>query len=421
MPDSVQLRPAEARDSSELILFADAATRRFITWVWGEMVEHGQSGLELGRQLLETDGSSVNHISHWTVAESGGRVLGGMNSYVSPPTSTPDNPAIAAVVKPLNELKDLAEGSWYISTVAVHAEGRGQGIGTTLLDLAEQKAAVAGCSLVTLMAGSFNVDALRLYERHGYSEWDRRPFVPFPARTPKAPGSFWSKSSTSELVRLGQPPSASLREMELVLEQAPKLLASLLLAGLAIVPWLLLMLLGPQVSRRWPLGVSHRPLMVASLAFLVVWTVVLLGLLPRPLGVTTGANLDAVSTVVSNTAVSSGVVSVGVLVLLAIRQLFGRVMRFGSPSVQSVARYAGWAASLLLVLVLCGAMAMLPAISSNDLTGNVTTDALFRILGGVGSLAVIGLTVWQLIPIVQGATGAPNELRDSTDAGSNSE
>ncbi len=185
MSDSAQVRPAEASDSAELVLFSDAASRRFISWLWGEMANAGQSSLELGRQILETDTTSVNHLAHWDVVERGGRLIGGMNSFVSPPTSTPDNPTIASVLKPLNELKDLAEGSWYISVVAVHPEGRGQGIGTTLLDLAEQKAAAAGCSLVTLMAGSFNVDALRLYERHGYTEWDRRPFVPFYGSDPE--------------------------------------------------------------------------------------------------------------------------------------------------------------------------------------------------------------------------------------------
>ena len=62
------------------------------------------------------------------------------------------------------------------------------GIGATLLGLADQKARAADIGEVTLMVGSFNTGARRLYERMGYVEWNRRPFVPFPGSDS---GGFW--------------------------------------------------------------------------------------------------------------------------------------------------------------------------------------------------------------------------------------
>lgn len=185
MDNSVHLRPARPSDSAELVLFADSASRRFTGWFWGEIADAGQSGLEVGRNVIETDTASVNHVSNWAVAELDGRIIGGLNSFVMPATTEHPDPDIALVAKPLNELKNLAEGSWYISVVAVHPEGRGHAIGTALLELGEQKARDAGCPLLTLMAGSFNVDAIRLYEKQGYVEWDRRPFVPFYGSDPE--------------------------------------------------------------------------------------------------------------------------------------------------------------------------------------------------------------------------------------------
>ena len=38
---------------------------------------------------------------------------------------------------------------------------------------------------MTLMVGSFNSGARRLYERFGFHEAGRRPFVPFPGSDPE--------------------------------------------------------------------------------------------------------------------------------------------------------------------------------------------------------------------------------------------
>jgi len=97
--------------------------------------------------------------------------------------AAPDSPA-APVLRPVNDLKRIAEGSWYISVASVFPENRGEGIGHAILTLGEEKARAAGCSRLTLLVGSFNEGAHRLYERFGMHEGARRPFVPFPGSDP---------------------------------------------------------------------------------------------------------------------------------------------------------------------------------------------------------------------------------------------
>ena len=49
-----------------------------------------------------------------------------------------------------------------------------------LLTEAVSIARAAGNDRLTLMVGSFNERAYGLYEKSGFTEWERRPFTPFP-------------------------------------------------------------------------------------------------------------------------------------------------------------------------------------------------------------------------------------------------
>lgn len=55
-----------------------------------------------------------------------------------------------------------------VHDLAVHRDFRGQGIGTRLLDAAEQEAIRLGCCKLTLEVQHANVNARRLYERVGF-------------------------------------------------------------------------------------------------------------------------------------------------------------------------------------------------------------------------------------------------------------
>lgn len=172
-------RPADQRDCAHLVLFADMATRRLTSFLWGHMAAPGQSSLEIGRNVIRNDETHFTHFRNWRIAEDGGKVVGALSGYVIPEPSGSPAP-VPEAVKPLNELKAMAAGTWYISAIAIYPEHQGRGHGKSLLAEAEDIARAAGKNHVTLMVGSFNAKAYGLYQRAGFGEWDRRSFSTFP-------------------------------------------------------------------------------------------------------------------------------------------------------------------------------------------------------------------------------------------------
>ena len=64
-------------------------------------------------------------------------------------------------------------GAPYIATIAVAEIARGQGVGSQMLDWAEQH--FAGCRDLFLLVSSFNRRAQELYLRHGYTQVGELP------------------------------------------------------------------------------------------------------------------------------------------------------------------------------------------------------------------------------------------------------
>lgn len=176
-----EIRNARPADSTSLAILADIATRRLTSYLWGSNAAAGQSPFEVGRQIIRTNRDSALHHKHWHVAEEHGAVLAAMNGYIlSDVTFGHPLPKTADVLSPLNTLKRAASGSWYISVLAVFEEARGRQIGQRLLSNAECFAIAASATETSLMVGSFNAGAYRLYQRMGYHLRDEREFVPFP-------------------------------------------------------------------------------------------------------------------------------------------------------------------------------------------------------------------------------------------------
>lgn len=178
-PQSIAFRSPTPEDCAHLVLLADMATRRLTSFLWGQIASPGQSAFEIGRNVIRNDESHFTHFKNWRVAENQGQFVGALNGYVIPEPSSPAAPT-PEVVKPLNELKALAAGTWYISAAAVYPEHQGKGFGKSLLIEAESMARAADRDRLTLMVGSFNPKAHDLYQKAGFVEWDRRRFSSFP-------------------------------------------------------------------------------------------------------------------------------------------------------------------------------------------------------------------------------------------------
>jgi len=72
------------------------------------------------------------------------------------------------------------DNSFYICGVALFSEYRGLGIGTELMQLAEQQAKIRKFNTLSLVVFEENTDAVRLYEKLGYKEVQREKIVPHP-------------------------------------------------------------------------------------------------------------------------------------------------------------------------------------------------------------------------------------------------
>lgn len=175
----IAFRPATPDDCAHLVLLSDMATRRMISFLWGQSAAVGQSAFEFGRDIILNEESHFLHYTNWRVAEFGGRVAGAVGGYLLPPASAAPAGGVELVAG-LNELKAIAEGTWYISAAALYPEFQGHGFGAALIAEGEAMARAAGKARVTLLVNSLNPRAHGLYRKVGFAEWDRRPFPGFP-------------------------------------------------------------------------------------------------------------------------------------------------------------------------------------------------------------------------------------------------
>jgi ribosomal protein S18 acetylase RimI-like enzyme len=82
-----------------------------------------------------------------------------------------------AMFVPLQELENLAPGTWYVNVLAVLPPYRSLGLGTDMLRLADDVGRENGCRGMSVIVSNSNHGARRLYERLGYTETAKRPMV----------------------------------------------------------------------------------------------------------------------------------------------------------------------------------------------------------------------------------------------------
>ncbi len=78
---------------------------------------------------------------------------------------------------PHASIEEARADEYYVSNVGVLPEAQGHGIGTRLMQFAEEAAQAAGLKKCSLLVGTNNSGARRLYERLGYEVMFTRPHV----------------------------------------------------------------------------------------------------------------------------------------------------------------------------------------------------------------------------------------------------
>lgn len=175
----LKFRAARQNDCAHLALLADMATRGLTAHLWALAATAGQSAVEVGRSIIRNDTQHFSHFSNWRVAELNGDVVGAINTCILQ-QSVVEPQSLPMVVRGLNELKALAAGTCYLSAAAIYPEQQGRGFGSALIDEAVSQSLIAKVEQITLLVGSFNAKAHRLYLQRGFEEWARRPFTAFP-------------------------------------------------------------------------------------------------------------------------------------------------------------------------------------------------------------------------------------------------
>ena len=166
-------RPDDAPALAELINFAGEGLPFYL---WTNMAEPGESAWEVGRRRALREVGSFSY-RNAVVVEAGGHTLASLVGYALPDVPEPiDYDQMPPMFVPLQELENLAPGTWYVNVLATYPRYRGQGYGTRLLGIADRLAA-AGRTGLSIIVSDGNTGARRLYERCGYRERAVRPMV----------------------------------------------------------------------------------------------------------------------------------------------------------------------------------------------------------------------------------------------------
>ncbi len=182
------LRRATPDDAQALAELVDFASEGLALYLWTKIAGPGGDPWAVGREraLRETGAFSYRNA---VVLEQASRVVAGLIGYPLPDRPEPIPDSMPPMFVPLQELENLAPGTWYVNVLAAYPDQRGQGLGTALLAVADKLAAEADRRAdLSIIVSDANTGARRLYERTGYGEAARRPKVKNGWQTP---GKDW--------------------------------------------------------------------------------------------------------------------------------------------------------------------------------------------------------------------------------------
>jgi ribosomal protein S18 acetylase RimI-like enzyme len=172
--------PARPDDAEALARLVNMAGEGLPLYLWGKMAKPGETAWDVGCARARRDDGAFSYRNTVTLRDGDaptGAVLSCLIGYDIPDRPEPIPPDMPAMFVPLQELENLAPGTWYVNVLATSPEKRGKGLGARLLDFAEAGARAAGRRGLSIIVKDANTGARRLYERQGYREVATRPIV----------------------------------------------------------------------------------------------------------------------------------------------------------------------------------------------------------------------------------------------------
>jgi ribosomal protein S18 acetylase RimI-like enzyme len=172
----VPYRRATQADAAALADLVDFAGEGLPSYLWSRMAQDGESAFEVGRRRARREEGSFSY-RNAVVADEGGIVVAALIGYPLPDRPEPIGPDLPAMFVPLQELENLACGTWYVNVLATYPEHRNRGHGTRLLAIAETLMQSSGSTGLSIIVSDANRGACRLYERFGFKRRATRPMV----------------------------------------------------------------------------------------------------------------------------------------------------------------------------------------------------------------------------------------------------
>ncbi len=176
MDKTIALRPARIADAPILAELVNYAGEGLPLYLWGKIAAAGETAWDVGRQRAARESGSFSY-RNATIIEHAGRAASCLIGYVIPEQVEPVPADMPAMFVPLQQLENLAPGTWYVNVLAVLPPYRGRGLGSEMLRLADRTGAEHGCRGMSVIVSDANRGARQLYERMGYAQTATRPMV----------------------------------------------------------------------------------------------------------------------------------------------------------------------------------------------------------------------------------------------------
>jgi len=169
-------RPATPADAAVLAELVNHAGESLPLYLWDKMKEPGETAWDVGLRRATRDEGAFSY-RNAVMIEHEGKAAGALIGYGIAEEPEPVPADIPPMFRPLQELENLAPGTWYVNVLAVLPAFRNLGLGSRLLGLAEDLGRAAGSRGMSIIVADANTGARRLYERRGYRCVAERPMV----------------------------------------------------------------------------------------------------------------------------------------------------------------------------------------------------------------------------------------------------
>ncbi len=175
MMTNIAFRPAIKADCRTIAKLYSISSDGVSDYIWTKLAEPGEDIIDVGQRRYEQE-DSVFSYKNCTVATCGKQVIGMLVAF--PFFSSEGEEELDPILAPYNRLEE--DNSFYICSMSVLPEFRGQGIGHKFLMIAERLAREQDMDKLSLIVVEEKEGAHRLYLKHGYREVARDAIVPHP-------------------------------------------------------------------------------------------------------------------------------------------------------------------------------------------------------------------------------------------------